>query len=254
MNHNELYSLQQSNGLICCQISKSCEQPQQKETIHQQHIVLEIQPFSIHDFNPLFTMDHPASSNSSANNTPKIDNPASQIADESKKKMVARRDVERQRRQEMANLYALLRSLLPLEYIKGKRAISDHMNEATKYIKNLQKIIEEMKYKRDGLNRLSNNNSRPVSVIPRVINGFSQPDFVIVRPCVSGLEVVISSEGLLLPLSRVLRVLLEDGVLTVVGCVTTMVNEKSLHTIQIEVKDLIQINTMELQQKLLDLV
>ncbi|KAI3985276.1 hypothetical protein MKX01_033590 [Papaver californicum] len=249
MNHNELYPLHQSNGLIC-QIPKSYEQ---KDRIHQQHIVPEIQPFIIHDFNPIFNMDHPAS-NSSANNTPKKDNPASQRADESKKKMVARRDVERQRRQEMANLYALLRSLLPLEYIKGKRSISDHMNEATKYIKNLQKMIEEMKDKRDGLNRLSINNSRPVPVIPRVIKGFSQPDFVTVRPCVAGLEVVIDSDGLLLPLSRVLRVLLEDGVLTVVGCVTTRVNEKSLHTIQIEVNDLTQINTKELQQKLIDLV
>ncbi|KAI3995014.1 hypothetical protein MKX01_009563 [Papaver californicum] len=253
MNYDDLYPLQESNELICCQISKSYEQPRQKETIHQQHIVPQIQPFSIEDFNPIFTMDHPAS-NSLANNTPKTDNPASQRADETRKKMAVRRDVERQRRQEMANLYALLRSLLPLEYIKGKRSVSDHMNEATKYIKNLQKMIEEMKDKRDGLNRLSVNNSRPISVIPRGINSFSKPDFVMVRPCVSGLEVVISSDGLLLPLSRLLRVLLEDGVLTVLSCVSTRVNEKSLHTIQIEVSDLIQINTVEFQQKLIDLV
>ncbi|XP_026377871.1 transcription factor bHLH120-like [Papaver somniferum] len=252
MNHNDLYPLQQSDELIC-QISKSCEQLQQKEPDNQQHIVPEIQPFSIDDFKPIFNMDHP-SSYSSANKTPKKDNPSSQRADESKKKMVVRRDVERQRRQEMANLHALLRSLLPLEYIKGKRSVSDHMNEATKYIKNLQKMIVEMKDKKDELNRLSINNSKSISVIPRLINSFSQPDFATVRPCVSGLEVVISSDGLLLPLSRVLRVLLEDGLLTVVGCVTTRVNEKSLHTIQIEVRDHTRINTAELQQKLIGLV
>lgn len=248
MNYRDLCPLQRSN-----EISRSCEQQQQQnDTTNQEHIVPKIQPFSIDNFNPTFNMDHPAS-NSSANNTPKkIDR--SQRADETKKKMVVRRDVERQRRQEMTNLYALLRSLLPLEYIKGKRSISDHMNEATKYIINLQKMIEEMKDKRDGLNRLSINNSKSMSVIARVINSFSQPDFVTVRPCVSGLEVVISSDGLLLPLSRVLRVLLEDGVLTVVGCVTTRVNEKSLHTIQIKVSDLTRINTTELQQKLIDLV
>ncbi|KAI3985275.1 hypothetical protein MKX01_033589 [Papaver californicum] len=252
MNYDDLYPLQQSNELICCQISKSYERPRQKETINQQHIVPEIQPFSIHDFNPIFTMDHPASN--SANNTPKIDDPASQRDDESKRKMAVRSDVEKQRRQEMANLYALLRSLLPLEYIKGKRSVSDHMNEATKYIKNLQKMIEEMKAKRDGLNRLSVNKSNPIFVIPRGMDSFSKPDFATVRPCVSGLEVVISSEGLLLPLSRVLRVLLEHGVLTVLSCVSTRVNKKSLHTIQIEVNDLIQINTIELQQNLIDLV
>ncbi|KAI3948608.1 hypothetical protein MKW92_025819 [Papaver armeniacum] len=252
MNYNDLYPLQQSNESIC-QISKSCEQPQQKETVNNQHFVREIQPFRIDDFNAIFSMDHPAS-NSSAYNAPKQDNPASQRADESKKKMVVRRDVERQRRQKMANLHALLRSLLPLEYIKGKRSVSDHMNEATKYIKNLQKMIEEMKHKRNGLNRLSiNNTSKPILVIPRGLNRFSR-NFVTIRPCVSGLEVVISSDGLLIPLSRVLRVLLEGGLFTVIGCVTTRVNEKSLHTIQIEVSDLARISTIELQQKLIDLV
>ncbi|KAI3950358.1 hypothetical protein MKW98_003841 [Papaver atlanticum] len=253
MNYDDLDPLHQRNESIC-QISKSCEQPRQKETVNNQHIVSEIHPFSIDDFNRIFSMDYTAS-NSAANSTPKQDNPASDRADGSKKKMVARKDVEKQRRQEMANLHALLRSLLPLEYIKEKRSVSDRVNEATKYIKNLQKLIEEMKDKRDGLNRLSINNIlKPRSVIPRGQNSFSHANFVTVRPCVSGLEVVISSDGLLLPLSRVLRVLLEDGLLTVVSCVSNRVNEKSLHTIQIEVSDLTRINTIELQQKLIDLV
>ncbi|OUZ99462.1 Myc-type [Macleaya cordata] len=268
------YPLHQSSELFY-QISS------QQQTTNHQGIIQVVNPFSNledHNLISIFKLDHnkykataAACSNNSSdtttttttnnNNTPNKDHHNHHHqgkGDEKKKKMVMRRDVERQRRQEMANLYALLRSLLPLEYIKGKRSISDHMNEAANYIKHLEKKIQEMKDKRDGLKRLSNY-SNPSVVMARGSSSFShhhhQPDFVTVRPSFSGVEVVIStsfSDGLM-PLSRVLQALLEDG-LTVVGCFSTRENERSLHTIQSEVSDLRGINTMELQQKLTDLI
>ncbi|OVA20327.1 Myc-type [Macleaya cordata] len=244
-----------------CRWNHEMSSSPEKQTINHQDII-QVNPFSnilegCPDNLPIFKLDNKnkaAACNSSdtTNNIPNRNHHNHRRVNENKMKMVLRRDVERQRRQEMTSLYNSLRSILPLEYIKGKRSVSDHMNEAVNYIKHLQKKIQEMKDKRDGLKRLFSY-SNP-SVIPRGVS-YSQLDFVTVQPCFCGFEVAIStslSYGLL-PLSRVLQALLADG-LTVSSCVSTRVNERSLHTILVEVSDLRGINTMELQQKLMDLI
>ncbi|KAJ4954937.1 hypothetical protein NE237_011720 [Protea cynaroides] len=165
-----------------------------------------------------------------------------ETCNENKKKKVTHREVERQRRQEMAGLYASLRTLLPIEYLKGKRSISDRMNEAANYIKDLRNGIQELHNKRDELRKMPNSRN-------------CLPDNVIVRPCGGGVEVVINS-GLRngeFPLSMVIKELVDLGFI-VVGCVSTAVNQRSLHTVQSEVSDLTTVDLSGLQLKLSNLI
>ncbi|GMI99561.1 hypothetical protein HRI_003625400 [Hibiscus trionum] len=159
--------------------------------------------------------------------------------DDNDTKKSMHRDVERQRRQEMATLYASLRTLLPLEYIKGKRAISDHMNGAVIYIKDLQKRIRELSSKRDELKKLSDSSV------------YDLTSSAVVRQSLDGVEVVISTGvgARALTLSRVLKLLVEEG-LGVVSCVSTRIDGGLIHTIQSEVTDLTLIDVPRLQQKL----
>ncbi|KAI5563390.1 hypothetical protein BDE02_15G115000 [Populus trichocarpa] len=165
----------------------------------------------------------------------------------SKKKMM-HRDIERQRRQEMTTLYASLRALLPLEFIKGNRSISDHMNEAVNYIKYLQKKIKETSAKRDELKKLSDFSS---VASPSGCSNKSSSSSVALQPYPGGIEITFDSDlmGRDLPLSRVLQVLLEEGI-SVINCVSTKVNERLFHSVQTEVNDPTCLNLSELWQKL----
>ncbi|KAJ8752915.1 hypothetical protein K2173_008650 [Erythroxylum novogranatense] len=185
----------------------------------------------------------------------KFSNPMANITDEAARdsdcKKMMHRDIERLRRQEMATLYSSLRSLLPLEFVKGKRSMSDHMNEAVNYIRHLQKKIKGLCYKREELKKLTNLSA------PNSQTGSSDicsPSSVVVRSCLVGIEIGFSTglRGQSFPLSIVFQVLLEEGI-RVVNCLTTTVNERLLHTIQAEVDDPTTLNLSELQQKLINL-
>ncbi|KAK9292354.1 hypothetical protein L1049_020320 [Liquidambar formosana] len=166
-------------------------------------------------------------------------------------KKIKRKELERDRRQRVATLCQSLRSLLPRESVKGKCSVSDQINEAANYIKSLQIKIQELRIRRDELKKLSKSSSHGCRNQTSNINS---PNCVMVRPYFCGVEIVISGgfreEGL--PLSRVVEILLEEG-LSVVSCVSTKANEGLFHTIQSEVSDL-SVDLSGLQRKLTDVV
>ncbi|RDX78087.1 Transcription factor bHLH118 [Mucuna pruriens] len=160
-------------------------------------------------------------------------------SNEHSKKMV-HKEIERQRRQEMATLHASLRSLLPLQFIKGKRSISDQMNEAVNYINHLQKNIKEVSDKRDELKKkvLSINHSLQSHETKHKSSCFT------VHQNSGG--VGIEMEGV--PLSKLLQLLLEEG-LEVVSCLSTQVNGRLLHSVQCEVDNSDSVDLSELRRK-----
>lgn len=167
---------------------------------------------------------------------------------DNKKQKMMHREIERQRRQEMATLYVALRSFLPLEFIKGKRSISDHINEAANYIKHLEKKIKELSSARDVLKEFS-------SLSTTDQGNTSQPSCFTIHPCCGGVEIVISSgfREESFPLSKVFELLLEEG-LTVLNCTSSKVNERFLHNVQCEVSDSTCLDLSGLQKKLTEVI
>ncbi|XP_016481890.1 transcription factor bHLH118 [Nicotiana tabacum] len=180
------------------------------------------------------------------------------ITDEFKLKKVMHRDMERQRRQEMTNLYSSLRSLLPLQCVKGKRSVSDHMHEAVNYIKQLQANMNKLERKREKLKMVpkSSPRGRVEEDSSDVSSIIASPDCDTVSPCHGGVEILINgnnNRGESLPLSRILQELLKEG-LDVVSCVSAKVNQNSLHRIQSEGCDEKCINLHSLQRKVIDVI
>ncbi|KAL8049769.1 hypothetical protein ABFX02_06G040700 [Erythranthe guttata] len=167
------------------------------------------------------------------------------------KKKRLHREVERQRRQEISTLYASLRSVLPPQHIKGKRSTTDQIDEAAKYIRYVQNNIKELGIKIENLKRWSTKNEsekgNPSKILPVVnVN-------VTVQTCSAGVEVLISTSGDILALSRITQLLHQQG-LTVVSCSFTKFDGRLLYTIQSEVLDynIAGVDIQNLQRKLQD--
>ncbi|XP_010443714.1 PREDICTED: transcription factor bHLH36-like [Camelina sativa] len=164
------------------------------------------------------------------------------------------RETERQRRQEMATLYASLRSLLPLHFIKGKRSTSDQVNEAVNYIKYLQRKTNELSLRRDELMLLSRGSFLGSSNdnCKEEMEMISRKNHVVVRQCLVGVEIVFSSgcRSGQPRFSSVLQVLSENG-LYLLNSISSIVDDRLIYTIQAEVNDITLIDLAALENRLI---
>ncbi|QCD95118.1 Achaete-scute transcription factor-related [Vigna unguiculata] len=172
--------------------------------------------------------------------------------DEDKKWM--HKETERQRRQEMGKLCNNLRSLLPLEYVKGKRSTSDHVHEAMNYINHLQDKVKQLQEKRDALLKVSNLSS----IVPENESSCAThlPPLVLVHPFPGGLEIICSHSfrKSVFPMSRLLDILHKEG-LNVVNTTSIRRDGRFIHTIQSEdpnCSNMIDTDYSELQIKLVE--
>ncbi|KAI4351852.1 hypothetical protein L6164_006160 [Bauhinia variegata] len=171
-----------------------------------------------------------------------------QYSNENKKKKIIHKEIERQRRQRMATLYASLRSLLPIEFIKGKRSISDHMNEAVNYINYLRKNIKELNAKKDELKKLSN------SSVENHESNKSSGSFTIHESNGDiGIEITSGFREESFPLSKLLKLLPEEGI-EVVGCLSSVINGRLLHSVQCEVSNSNSLDLPELRRKIYSII
>ncbi|XP_074318979.1 transcription factor bHLH36-like [Silene latifolia] len=173
--------------------------------------------------------------------------------DEEEKKRVFHREIERQRRMEMSSLFDSLRSVIPPNDSKGRKSITDQLEEATNYIKDLEKNVKELGDKRDQLKQSIQSSSSGRYELGGS-SGSSPPYTVAIRQFVGGLEIEISvkyDENEFL-LSTAIQVALEEG-LDVVSSTSAKFHERFIHSIQCEIIDVTCIDLNRLEQRLNDL-
>ncbi|XP_027189241.1 transcription factor bHLH118-like isoform X2 [Cicer arietinum] len=195
-------------------------------TIHHQQNHKISQDLIPHDYDSLL-LDFSHKKLSTTTLPPRKLSHTNNLINSNKEKMV-HRQIEKQRRQEMATLHASLRSLLPLQFIKGKRSLSDQMNEAVNYINHLKKNIKELGDKRDEMKKISN--------IPNFKRSYASCNFTIHKNNGSvGIEITSSGfreEGV--PLYKLMEQFLKEG-FEVVSCFSIQVNGRLLHSLQCEI-------------------
>ncbi|KFK40554.1 hypothetical protein AALP_AA2G010900 [Arabis alpina] len=191
---------------------------------------------------------------------------ASKKEDDRESKKMRHRDIERQRRQEVSALFKSLRTLLPFQYIQGKRSTSDHISQAVNYIKDIQNNIKELNEKKNRIKKLStsteectsslSSSSLSTSTLSSSCSCVGDKHItVVVMPCLVGVEIIIScclgqNKSCL---SSVLQMLAQEQRLSVVSCLSKRLNQRFIHTIVSQVDNGIKINVSELQDKIVNM-
>ncbi|XP_057869432.2 transcription factor bHLH118 [Cryptomeria japonica] len=136
---------------------------------------------------------------------------------------------ERQRRKDMKSLYSSLRSLLPEEYVMGKRSIADQLLRTANYIKHLQEKVKEAKQVRDETCQKKMCQDLPVSVASQT--------FPSIKIDSSGSFIVVSTINCQIAFSDLLFAM-ENNDLHVVSASSCAMNDKFFHTVHAKVSDL----------------
>ncbi|PWA96221.1 Myc-type, basic helix-loop-helix (bHLH) domain-containing protein [Artemisia annua] len=164
--------------------------------------------------------------------------------DEHMLRKLVHKEIERERRKNITKLYASLGALLPYEFIKGKRSISDRTLQVVNYIKHIQEKIETLSVKRDQLKKLVG-----MSVKENIMNKVS------ISSCNGRIvEIEINScsieDGF--HLSKVLEAIVEEG-LHIINYTFTKRNKRLLHSVQSEACDTTLTDLSRLQQRLVSI-
>ncbi|PHT43744.1 hypothetical protein CQW23_17769 [Capsicum baccatum] len=235
-------TFQNQDSSISLQTQNSNHVPKKKPIVtnHHHHHVIKKKPIKI----------------SNINNDDQVQNPPKEKEKIAEKKKVIRRDVERQRRRDMAKLYQSLRLLIPSKYLMGKRSISDHLEQIVDYVKDLRKDIEDLERKRETLKQLKSticsSQLAPSSSsmnLNELLNDDDDDDRINVKSCNEGVEISIKGG---LSLSKVLKVLMKEGFI-VSSCVSSTVNQELIHIIQTKVNTSGDTDLATLRSKLMSL-
>ncbi|GLJ55122.1 hypothetical protein SUGI_1183030 [Cryptomeria japonica] len=170
-------------------------------------------------------------------------------------KQIIHKMIERQRRKDMNSLYSELRSLLPEENIQGKRSITDQLEEAGNYIRNLEQQIKDLRKEREKKNTREGcfkgvEISRPVEFHE---SDEGIPSVRIMSLGSTAFQVHINLTQNQIAFSDILLVLEEYGV-EAVNAASSVNNEKVFHTIYAKVPDNSITNIEPLNVKLQHLI
>ncbi|XP_050213163.1 transcription factor bHLH162 [Mercurialis annua] len=148
-----------------------------------------------------------------------------------------RKTIERNRRNQMKDLYSKLNSLVPHHSSREPLPITDQLDKAANYIKKLQIKLERMKEKKDSLMSIERPNNASVSSnITETPMQLKDP-IIEVHEIGSALEVVLITglDGQLM-FNETIRVLHEEGA-EIVHASFSVLNDTVYHSIHSKVEN-----------------